>query len=174
MLDQEDYDGLERLFEMRSGRDEDLAEVERMVEEQLAEARADFAGWSARNARNTKRRFGHRVVKFILNHHPAARGLSREDKDLIRRVAAGEDVSRVDPIVVRGADGTVGISPENAKKWHDRIQRWLPVLKIIATFTPVPYNFAVVGVIVVLVIIDENRLKPYIVEQVFVVYARAA
>lgn len=149
MLDQEEYDGMEFLLESMipvTGTEE----VDLAIETELEYARADFAGWSEQNARKIRKGIGHRVVRFILNRHPAARGLSREDKDLLRGIGTGK----------------VRITPENAKKWHDRISRWLPVLKAIAQFTPVPYNFAVIGLIVTLIIIDENRLKPNIVEAV--------
>lgn len=148
MLDQEEFDGMEFLLGSMTpvtGREE----IDLLVERELALARADFAGWSESNSRDIKRRFGHRVVRFVLNRHPSARGLTREDRDLLRGVASDE----------------VRITPESAKKWHDRVNRWLPVLKIVAQFTPVPYNLAVVGLIVLLVIIDENRLKPNIVEE---------
>jgi hypothetical protein len=170
MLDQEEYDGLEFLLysTMVGDRKKELAEVDRLVEEQLVEARYDPSGWSARNAKNVRKKFGHRVVKFILNRHPAARGLTQEDKDLVRSIARG------DSRAFGNEDGTVGITPENAKKWHDRINRILPVLKVIASFTPVPYNFGVIGVIVLLVIIDENRLKPYIVETAMGMFLAAA
>lgn len=149
MLDQEEFDGMEFLLGSMApvtGQEE----IDLLIETELEHARADFAGWSEKNARDIKKKFGHRVVRFLLNRHPSARGLTREDRDLLRGVASGK----------------VAITPENAKKWHDRVHRWLPVLKVVAQFTPIPYSFAVVGLIVLLIIIDENRLKPNIVEGV--------
>lgn len=168
MLDQEDFDGLQYMMDKGALRTFlSKTDVDARIEAELVDMYADPVGYTSRLRKSSRKAFGHRGVKFLLRFHPAARGLSREDRDEIFALATG----------ARSFSDTVGMSPEQKKKWHDRIQRWLPILKVIATFTPPPYNLGVIGFIVLLIWIDENRLKPAeqeVVALVCGVFQRAA
>jgi hypothetical protein len=121
-----------------------VSSVEAVIAQGLAECRADPVGYVTRTRRNRKR--GGAVLRFMINRHPAARDLGPEDREELLRFAS--------------TGLPVGMSPEQKLKWHTRINRALPILKVVAQFTPAPYNFAVIGVIVLLIWVDENRLKP--------------
>lgn len=102
---------------------------------------------------------------FVRSHHRGvtrALGRPRVKGEFDARVGAGE--LQVDDIVLLTglSEGRlpVGMSDEDKAKWHARIQRILPVLKVIAQFVPPPYNLAIIALIVILTIIDQNRLTP--------------
>ncbi len=71
------------------------------------------------------------------------------------------EASDVDQMVgLASGNIPVDMSDERNAIWHARMPKILAVLKRVAQYTPVPYNFAVILIIVILIIIDENRLTP--------------
>lgn len=102
---------------------------------------------------------------FVRTHHRGvtrALGRRRVREELDSRVGVGE-LQPDDLVLLLGlSEGRlpVGMSDEDKEKWHQRIQRILPVLKIIAAIVPPPYNLAIVALIVILTLIDQNRLTP--------------
>lgn len=123
------------------------------LDEQLTLALADPIGWSQAHREDIKRASRRRRVRELLREAP--------------ELAEFDDATHADGVAWLDAveDGTVGsfvagMSEERKAKLHKWIQRALPVLKIIATFVPPPWSFAIVALIIVLTLIDQNRLTP--------------
>lgn len=128
-------------------------ELEQYEADEMAKAIADPLAWARQNKDAMRRAMRRPGVRILLRRHPEA-----------RRQLHFDDAEAIEGLV---SNGMVGLTDEQKKKWYDRIQRALPVLKIIAEFTPPPYNFAVIGVTILLILIAENRLKPDTLAAIF-------
>lgn len=127
----------------------DMEAVEAEIARRLDEARADPQGFAKAN-RGLKGVLARRAFRRRLRRDPEMQALSNED------FAAGE--LWMDSVV--SGEPLVGMSDEWKERLHRWIQRALPVLKIIASLAPEPYRAIMFGIIVLLVLIDERRLKP--------------
>ena len=154
MLTQVEYDGLKKVMELREASVTPLefGRVKSRVDEAYAKATGDLGTWLKNDFPRAQRRFQGPVVTFLLRQSPRAQAeLTKEDLDELTTFV-------VNPTAALYA--VRGMSEEKKAEWHARIQRWLKVLPIIAGLTPPPYNLAVIGVIVLLMIIDKKFFTP--------------
>lgn len=122
--------------------------IQRRLDEQLTLAMADPEGWTRANREGIRRTALRPRVRERLN----------EECPEFTDAEHGEFLAA---FVEHGVNAPVGEwSDEKKAKWHKWIQRAIPVLKVIAAIVPPPYNLAVIAFIVVLTLIDKNRLTP--------------
>lgn len=120
--------------------------------DELTKAQADPDTWLADNRVAIQAAMRRPIVRLLLRRHT-------ELHDLVGQEMLG----------VFGGTNThvVDMSDEWKARLHNWVQKALPILKLIATFVPPPYNFAIMAITVLLILIDTNRLQPTVVASVF-------
>ena len=128
------------------------ARLQKKLDKALAEADADPVAWVGRHRED---------VQLAARRPRIARKLAEEVPEFTEQEHS--------EFLTRYLEGTntVGMSEEQKAKWHLWINRVIPVLKVISAVVPPPYNLAIIALIVVLTLIDQNRLQPAELAAVF-------
>lgn len=127
------------------------------VRQQLKIARSDPQKWAREHRDEVRRASGRRAIARRLNAE-----LPDWSEDEHAEFLSAFQASPTTQTALVGE-----WDEDKKKRWHDWITRAIPVLKVIAALVPPPYNLAVIALIVVLTLIDERRLQPAQLAEIF-------